>query len=154
MRNCPAGVVRPLLTSPAAKNAQATGSVRASPPAAVAAISNEPLLSASIGKEGFGLAEDEIHNNDKATAAGSSKEDIVERQQTAAGRPRRSKKASKAVIDAGLQMLADAQVRFCTKHGNVPAGITIRDTKVSASLHDREKVKCRLFAAGTDCGTL
>ena len=108
MRNCPAGVVRPL-GSPAAHSDPATGPLTASLPPATAATSNEPLLGSSPG-EGPSQAEDKIQSSNSATAAGSYEEETLQRQQPAPGRPRRTRKATKAVIDAGLQSLADVQV--------------------------------------------
>ena len=111
MRTCPAGVVRPL-GSPAARSDTAAGPLAASLPPATAAVSNEPLLAASPGGDSS-LAVNHAQGSDCATAVGISEEDALQSQQPASKRPRQTRKATKAVIDAGLQTLADAQVCRC-----------------------------------------
>ena len=114
MRNCPAGVVRPL-GSPAARGDQAVSpQTAATPLSATAAISNAPLLASSPWDETSSQAVEEVQNSDSATARRNREEDILQRQQPAVQRPMRTRKATRAVIDAGLQTLADTRVGHYT----------------------------------------
>ena len=115
MRNCPAGVVRPL-GSPAAGSAQATGPSTALSAAATAATSSEPLLAVSPGGVELGQAGGVPQESAGATVSESGEENAQQHEWSKAGNPARTRKASKSAIDAALKTLADAQVRCCALH--------------------------------------
>ena len=113
MRNCPAGVVRPL-GSPAAHSAQAAGPSAARSSATTAATSSEPLLASSPGGVEVVQAGGVTQESARAAVAEPSEEDAQQHQLSAAEKPVRTRKASKSVINAALQTVADTQVRGCT----------------------------------------
>lgn len=110
MRNCSAGVVRPL-SSLALPPSQAAGRSTASPSSAAATICNEPLMGNTFRVEGPAQAEDTLLSGVSTAMGGSEAGDNHQSQLPAGTRTRRTRMAAKTAIDAALQTLADVQVR-------------------------------------------